>query len=77
MNVEIATLNEIQSDLSVLRLALENLQAKVDRLLSQQQKAIAEGRPTKLIDLKGIWEGADFSYEDIKAAEYTIPEDLL
>lgn len=77
MNVETVTLNEIQGDLSVLRLALENLQAKVDRMLSQQQKAIAEGRPTKLIDLKGIWEGADFSYEDIKAAEYTIPEDLL
>jgi hypothetical protein len=31
----------------------------------------------KFTDLEGIWAGIDFSYEEIKAAEYKIPEDLL
>lgn len=77
MSVETISLIEIQNDLRILRLALDALQAKVDQLLSKQQEAAAERRPTKLTDLKGIWAGADFSYEDIKAAEYKIPEDLL
>jgi hypothetical protein len=77
MGVETAKLDEIQSDLRILRLALEALQAKVDQLLSKQQETGAEGRPTKFTDLEGIWAGANFSYEDIKAAEYKVPEDLL
>ena len=77
MSVETISLIEIQNDLRILYLALDTLQAKMDRLLSKQQESAAEGRPTKFTDLKGIWAGADFSYEEIKAAEYKIPEDLL
>ena len=68
MSVETVTLDEIQKDINILRLTLEALQSKVDQLRSQQQEATAKGRPVKFTDLEGIWAGADFSYEEIKAA---------
>jgi len=77
MSVETISLIEIQNDLRILRLALDALQAKVDQLLSKQPESVAEGRPMRLTDLEGIWAGADFSYEESKAAEYKVPEDLL
>ena len=77
MDVETLSLIEVQNDLRLLRLALDTLQAKMDLLLSRQQEAVTETRPMCLTDLEGIWEGVNFSYEDIKAAEYKIPEDLL
>ncbi len=71
-------LNQVQQDLRIVQMAMEALQAKVNELRSRvQEEAEAEGRPTKFTDLKGIWQGADFSYEDIKAAEYKVPEDWL
>jgi len=42
-----------------------------------QEGAKAEDRLTKFTDLKGIWKGANLSYEEIKAAEYKVPEDWL
>ena len=77
MSVETISLIEIQNDARILHLALEALQTKISLLLSRQQEAVAETRPMCLTDLKGIWGGVNFSYEDIKAAEYKIPEDLL
>ncbi len=77
MSVETVSLFEIQNDARFLHLALEALQAKISLLLSRQQEAVTETRPMCLTDLKGIWAGVNFSYEDIKAAEYKIPEDLL
>ena len=71
-------LNQIQQDLRVAQMTIEALQAKVNKLMSRTQDgAKAEDRPTKFTDLEGIWEGANFSYEEIKAAEYRVPEDLL
>ena len=71
-------LNQIQQDLLVAQMTIEAVQAKVNRLMSRiQEGAEAEGRPTKFTDLEGMWEGANFSYEEIKAAEYQVPEDLL
>ncbi len=71
-------LNQIQQDLRIVQMAVESLQARVNELRSRvQEGAKAESRPTKFTDLEGIWEGANFSYEDIKAAEYQVPEDLL
>jgi predicted transcriptional regulator len=71
-------LNQIQQDLRVAQMAIEALQARLNELRSRvQEEAKAEGRPTKFTDLEGIWEGANFSYEEIKAAEYRVPEDLL
>ncbi len=77
MSLENVTLDEIQKDIDILRLALEALQVKVDQLRSQQQEARAKGRPVKLIDLKGILGGVNLSYEEIKAAEYRAPKDML
>ncbi len=71
-------LNQIQQDLHVAQMAIEALQTKMNKLMSRiQEGAKAEDRPTKFTDLEGIWEGANFSYEEIKAAEYRVPEDLL
>jgi len=70
-------LDQIQQDLRIVQMAVEALQARVNELRSRVQEwAKAEGRP-KFTDLEGIWEGANFSYEEIKAAEYQVPEDLL
>jgi len=71
-------LSQVQQDLRIVQMAIEALQAKVNELMSRVQGgAKAEGRPTKFTDLKGIWEGANFSYEEIQAAEYKVPEDWL
>jgi cell division septum initiation protein DivIVA len=71
-------LDQVQQDLRIVQMAVEALQARVNELMSHvQEGAKAEGRPTKFTDLEGIWEGANFSYEEIKAAEYQVPEDLL
>jgi len=71
-------LNQVQHDLRIVQMAIEALQAKANELMSRvQEGAKTEGRPTKFTDLEGIWEGANFSYEEIKAAEYRVPEDLL
>jgi len=71
-------LSQIQQDLHVAQMAIETLQTKMNKLMSRiQEGAKAEDRPAKFTDLEGIWEGANFSYEEIKAAEYQIPEDLL
>ena len=71
-------LDQIQQDLRVVQMAVESLQARVNELEFRIQEGTkAEGRPTKFTDLEGIWEGANFSYEEIKAAEYKVPEDWL
>ena len=71
-------LDQIQQDLRVVQMAVESLQARLNELRSRvQEEAKAEGHPTKFTDLKGIWKGANFSYEDIQAAEYKAPEDWL
>ena len=71
-------LDQIQQDLRIVQMTVESLQARVNELMSRaQEQTKTEGRPTKFTDLEGIWEGANFSYEEIKAAEYQVPEDLL
>ena len=71
-------LNQVQQDLRIAQMAIEALQTRMNELRSRIREGTkAEDRPTKFTDLKGIWEGANFSYEDIQAAEYKVPEDLL
>ncbi len=71
-------LNQIQQDLRIAQMAIEALQTRMNELRSRvQERAKAEDHPTKFTDLKGIWKGANFSYEEIKAAEYKVPEDWL
>lgn len=77
MSIETVSLFEVQNDARILHLALEALQTKINLLLSRQQEVVTETRPMCLTDLEGIWGGVNFSYKDIKAAEYKIPDDLL
>jgi cell division septum initiation protein DivIVA len=71
-------LNQIQQDLRTVQAVVETLQARVNELMARAQEgAKAEDRLTKFTDLKGIWKGANLSYEEIKAAEYKVPEDWL
>lgn len=44
--------------------------------LAPESAAPAES-PRTFQDLKGIWSGIDISLEDIEAARYRTPEDLL
>jgi len=69
----------LQQDLHLIQLAVEALQEKLNKLIGRfQERANYGDRSLKrLVDLEGIWEGANFSYEEIKAAEYKVPEDLL
>ena len=71
------TVAKLNWELRILEMAMQSLRAKVDTLLAKEQEATVEGRPMQFTDLKGLWEGADFSFEDIQAAEYKVPEDLL
>ena len=71
-------LNQVMLDLRAVQMTVEALQTRVQELVSRvQQQTYAEDRPKKFTDLKGVWEGTDFSYNEIKAAEYKVPEDLL
>ena len=71
-------LNQVLLDLRAVQMAVETLQTRVKELMSRvQEQTRAEDHPKKFTDLKDIWEGADFSYEEIKAAEYKVSEDLL
>ena len=71
-------LDQIREDLRVLQTYVEALETRVETLLSwAQREAAADDRPTKLTDLRGLWKGADFDYETIKASEYAIPNETL
>jgi hypothetical protein len=69
-------LNQVLLDLRTVQMTVDALQTRVEELMSRVQEQ-AEDRPKKFADLKGIWKGANLSYEEIKAAEYKVPEDLL
>jgi hypothetical protein len=67
---------QIQQDLRLLQLTIERLQVRVNDLASTIQKE--ERTPFRdFADLEGIWEGLDLSFEQIKAAEYRLPDDLI
>lgn len=68
---------EVDQELRILELAMQGLRARVDCLLAQTEKIEPDGRPRRFTDLKGIWRGIDLSFEDIQAAEYRVPEDVL
>ena len=69
---------KIEQDLRLIQLAVEALQERLNKLKSHfHEQAKSKDRPTKFTDLKGILGGVNISYEEIKAAEYKVPEDLL
>jgi hypothetical protein len=58
---------EIKTRLKHIRLQLDLLEAELTRLSPE--------KPLKFKDLEGLWEGkTDFSYEEIKAVEYTMKD---
>ncbi len=70
-------LNQVLLDLCTVQMAVETLQARVKELVSHvQEPTQAKDHQKTFADLEGIWEGANFSYEEIKAAEYKVPVDL-
>ncbi len=69
-------ITQLQQDLRLVRATVDRLQAQVDELMTHFQER-DQGRPQGFTDLEGIWEGADWSLEDIKAAEYQVSENLL
>ncbi len=55
------------------------LRLKIRSLINQLEVLDAQLRqdkqpPKRFTDLQGIWAGADFSYEEINAAEYKMDE---
>jgi len=71
-------LNQLLLDLHAVQMAVQTLQDRVKELMSRvQEPTQAKDHPKTFADLEGIWEGANFSYEEIKAAEYKAPADLL
>lgn len=67
---------EIKQELRSLQNTIQALQLRVDQLIQALGRK-ANGAGYKFATLEGIWEGADWSFEQIQAAEYKIPEDLL
>ncbi len=71
-------LNQMLLDLHTVQMAVETLQARVKELMSRVQEPNQTKDHLKTFaDLEGILGGVDISYEEIKAAEYKIPADLL
>jgi hypothetical protein len=66
------------SEIEVLKAEIARLEHELDGIKAKL-KALGtsnggdEERP--FAKLRGIWKGADFTYEEIKAAEYRVPED--
>lgn len=56
--------------LASLERELRDLRAKLKELETQPPE-----EPRPFAKLLGIWKGADFTYEEIKAAEYRFSED--
>jgi hypothetical protein len=71
----LAEVAKVQQDIHLIRVTIETLQVRVDDLVARLQEQ-TQVQPLKITDLEGIWAGADFSFETIKAAEYQISEDL-
>ena len=66
-------LAEIDSRIRELEAQLLALKLEVAQLRDRPHDA---AQPTALADLSGFWQGeGDFSYEEIKAAEYSLTVD--
>jgi hypothetical protein len=69
---------QLQQQCRLMQQTVGTLQTQVEQLVtSLLEQAKAEGKPLAFTDLEGIWHGTDLSLEDIKAAEYHLPENLL
>jgi hypothetical protein len=67
---------EIKQELRLLQSTIQALQLRVDQLIRALSRK-SNGAGYEFADLEGIWEGDGWSFEQIQAAKYKIPEDLL
>jgi len=65
------------TEVDAIKAYLAKLEREVDELRSKIEALEKEPpqEPRPFAKLRGIWKGADFTYEEIKAAEYKFPED--
>ena len=68
------TAEDLDRELRIIEMAVEALRAKVNKLLEAEREAKKKKAPTSLIELKGIWKGANFTEEDIEEAKYKVEE---
>jgi hypothetical protein len=67
---EVMTRTAIAREISRIELEL--------RILKSQLEPPKKGRKNRsFADLRGIWKGHDFTLEEIKQAEYRLPDELL
>ena len=68
------TAEDLDRELRIIEMAVEALRAKVNKLLEAERVAKKKKAPTSLIELKGIWKGANFTEEEIEEAKYKVEE---
>lgn len=64
-----------RQELNMVVTRVQSLQNRLDDLALRVTER-RNGGPRRLVDLEGIWEGADFGWTEIQAAEYRLPLDL-
>ncbi len=60
----------LKARLDSIEREIADVRAKVEAL--ERQEA---GKPRPFAELRGIWKGVDFTYEEIKEAEYGVKEE--
>ncbi|MEX0801453.1 MAG: hypothetical protein WD379_09575 [Dehalococcoidia bacterium] len=65
------------TEVDAIKAYLASVEREVSDLHARLKKLETEPpeQPRPFSKLLGIWKGADFTYEEIKAAEYRLPED--
>ncbi len=72
----LAEITAVRQELTLVATRVHALQSRLDNL-DLQATTGGNGRARRLVDLEGIWQDEDFSWEEIKASEYHLPVDLL
>lgn len=69
-------LTAVRQELKTVVTRVQLLQNRLDSLALRVTES-KDDQPRRLVDLEGIWEGADFGWAEIKSVEYQLPMDLL
>lgn len=65
-----------RQELKIVVMRVQSLQNRLDSLALRMLEK-SNGGPHRLADLEGVWEGANFGWDEIKAAECQLPRELL
>ncbi len=63
----------LRAEIARISRELETVKTKVERI----QKNASSGAPRPFAKLRGLVKGADLTYDEIKAGEYTLREETL